>query len=433
MTNAKTNKLDSKAHKIVSAGTLFMCLLASLLYCYDYLIRVAPTVITADLMQYFSISNAGFGSFIAYYYYAYVPMQIPAGLLLDKYGPKLVLSISAFICCVGTVLFTLESLLLAKIGRFIVGFGSAFAYIGVLKIATIWLPKRYFAIVSGVASALGMLGAFAGIVVVEKLVSIFGWRQSFYISGGAGLLLSIMLYSFIQRRPASMLATANRKGRFKRGIIETIGAFKDAVKIKEVWLAGIIGCFAFLPLSVFAELWSVPFFESYGLSSSQAALGTSLVFIGFGCGGPFWGWLSEHMQNRKNILALGIGLSAIISFFLIWFTTKNVFVLYTLLFSLGFLCSVEILVFVVGNDVCDEKLSGTTAAFINMAVMTSGIILQPSVGFILDYLSIDAVAGYLDFQQALMVLPIGLAIGLFVVFSLKDTFNGNGGLTQISK
>ena len=127
-----------------------VCSLAALYYCYEYLLRVTPSVMEGPLREHFGLSAAGFGFLSAFYYYAYVPLQVPVGVLLDRYGPRVLLTTACLICVIGTFLFAGTSVFwIAAVGRFLVGFGSAFAFVGVLKLATIWLPEDKLAMVAG--------------------------------------------------------------------------------------------------------------------------------------------------------------------------------------------------------------------------------------------------------------------------------------------
>lgn len=140
-----------------------VCMLGALFYCYEYYLRIAPSVMTADLMRAFAISAAALGNLTAFYYYAYTPMQLPVGILMDRYGPRRLLVIAVLCCALGSYLFTQTSHIgIAQLGRFLVGFGSAFAFVGVLKLSALWLAPERFAFMSGFATTLGMLGAVIG-------------------------------------------------------------------------------------------------------------------------------------------------------------------------------------------------------------------------------------------------------------------------------
>ncbi len=127
----------------VSGRAFTMCVLAAVFYCYEYYLRVAPSVMGDELKLTFNLSEAAFGHLAACYYYAYTPMQIPVGMLLDRFGVRKILTIACLLCALGTYFFAATEIFsVAQISRFMIGFGSAFAYVGVLKISDVWLLKQ---------------------------------------------------------------------------------------------------------------------------------------------------------------------------------------------------------------------------------------------------------------------------------------------------
>jgi len=140
-----------------------ICGLGALFYSYEYFLRITPSVMTVELKHFFHIKDGALGSLSAYYYYIYTPMQLAVGLLMDRYGPRRLLTIATLCCVAGSLLFAATPILfVAEMGRFLIGFGSAFAFVGVMKLATIWLPRRYFAMFAGLATSMGMIGAIIG-------------------------------------------------------------------------------------------------------------------------------------------------------------------------------------------------------------------------------------------------------------------------------
>ena len=93
-----------------------------------------------------------------------------------------------------------QSIWVAQIGRFMVGFGSAFAFVGILQLARLWLPRERFAIVSGLTLMLGMLGGLFGDVVLTDLVNRLGWRQASYSAAAFGFGLSILIFFVLRNR-----------------------------------------------------------------------------------------------------------------------------------------------------------------------------------------------------------------------------------------
>lgn len=420
--------MDSTSTKEDSVAwiALLMCVLGAVFYCYEYYLRVAPSVIQPELMATFNISQSGLGVLISYYYLAYVPLQIPVGLMLDMWGPRRVLTFACLLCAIGTYVFASTNIIAAaKLGRFMVGFGSAFAYIGVLKIANLWLPRKYFAMIAGLCTALGMFGAMSGGILMAKFVDVTGWQQTLYSSAFIGLILAAVLWIVIRDKSDREFITMGRASH--RGVSIWLELL-EVVKSKQLWINGMIGCLTFLPLTAFAEFWAVSYLETIGLSKEYAALGSSTVFLGFALGGPIWGRTSDIIKSRRTPLMLGSISAAIASVVLLSMQAPSLTILFAVLFLLGFLASAQVLVFAVGEDGCRPGMSATTVSFTNFIVMLGGFVLQPLVGIILDYLrSKHAQIGpqlfAYDFKLALMILPVGLILAAVLCFFIKESYN----------
>lgn len=421
----RLNAQQNPAQRHLTWLAFSMCALAAIFYCYEYYLRVAPSVMSAELKSTFNLSDAAFGHLAACYYYAYTPMQIPVGMLLDRFGPRRVLTLACLICALGTYVFAAtHSVLLAQLGRFFVGFGSAFAYVGILKISDVWLPKKYFALMAGIGTALGMLGAIGGALSMAAMVSLMGWQSTLYYSVVAGLILTVILWLVLKDEPNADHPSAKTHS-IPSGVVVLQGLSK-MVRNRQMWINGLIGCLTFLPISAFAELWAVPFLETVGFTRSEAALGSSLMFLGFALGGPIWGILSDIFKNRRYPMIIGSLMAALFLLLLIQFPSNSKPWMYSLLFLSSVFASVEILVFAVSNDQNSKDVTATAAAFTNMMTMIGGALLPPIIGKILD-LTVKVVDGMpyyssSDYTFSLMALPLGLVIAAFLSFCLKESF-----------
>jgi predicted MFS family arabinose efflux permease len=165
-----------KANTPPMAAGLFVWSFGALFYLLGFFHRVAPAVITNDLMGEFQISAAALGNLSAFYFYSYVAMQIPTGILADLWGPRRLLTLGALVATIGAVMFGLApDFTWASIGRLLIGGSVAVAFVGLLKLAASWFAPNRFALVSGLALFCGVVGAvFAG-TPLRMLVDIFGW------------------------------------------------------------------------------------------------------------------------------------------------------------------------------------------------------------------------------------------------------------------
>lgn len=397
-----------------------MCFLGMLFYCYEYYLRVAPSVMKAELQASFHLTETSFGYLVAFYYYAYTLMQIPVGLSIDKFGPRRVLTFACAVCVLGTYCFATTTYTpIAQLARFMIGFGSAFAYVGVLKLTNDWLPAKYFAPVTGLCNTLGMLGAIFGEVTMEYLVQIMGWQSTLHYAVIAGVALMITLWLVLKDKTSDSIQKEETLT-----LNSILKALLVLARNRQMWLIGLIGCFTFLPISGFAEVWAPNYLEMVGLTKSQAAWGSSLVFLGFAFGAPTWGYLSERTKSRRMPLITSSVAAAICMLYVLWMPSDNVSVMYTMLFLTGFFASVEILIFAVGNDISDSRASATAAAFSNMVITIAGALLAPIVGLILDSslkASGQGIPSITYYSSALTIIPACLILASILALVLKES------------
>lgn len=427
------NKFVSISAKRYVLLSWFICALGALYYSYEYLLRITPSVMEPSLRSYFKLSAVGFGFLSAFYYYAYVPMQVPVGVLLDRYGPRKLITLACGICVIGTFIFSgTPTFWVAAFGRFLVGFGSAFAFVGVLKLATIWLPEEKLGVASGLATALGTVGAMTGDNVLAGLVSKLGWIRAVELTGYAGIFLMFILWWGIKdkniRQEHKSTVDNLRKSMIDLGII---------TKNKQIWINGLYGCLVYLPTTVFAELWGIPYLRhAHLLTESGAGFANSLLFFGFTLGAPLMGYISDRLKRRKLPMLWGAVGAGIMMMIILYSPGLREWQIDCLMFMLGLLYSAQCIVFAVGRELSPSEAAGTAMAMTNMIVMLGAMFLQPLVGRLLDYslaqhltfsiqhLSTSGLQKLYtasDYQFALSIIPVGIIIAVILTFFLKET------------
>lgn len=363
--------------------------LSALFYLAGFFQRVAPAVMTEELMRDFQISAAGLGHLSGLYFYSYVAMQIPTGILADTLGPRKLLSIGCLVAGFGTLLFALSpGFAGAGIGRFFIGGSVAVAFVGLLKLASSWFPKKLYAFVAGNALSIGLIGAVTAGPPLRFFMDTFSWRGVIGITGGMTLVLGLIIWLVVRDLP-------EEKG-YKGYIPITVQ--KESLSLKKIghgfvcvgqyrntWLlffipGGIVGC-----ILTFSGLWGVPYLvASYNISPAGASSLTSIMLVGWAIGGPFFGWMSDRTRKRKPLFIAGI-----IGLFLGWililfFQVFSILQLTMLLFLTGFLSGCMIISFAFVTESVPLSLSGTVSGLTNMGVMMGPMLLQPVVGKILD-------------------------------------------------
>jgi len=407
--------------------------LATIFYFYDNLLQISPSAMKPELMLAFAKQAEQFGSLSAYCLYAYGLMQIPAGLLLDKYGPRRLITLACILCACGSLLFGVASTLWeAKFGRLLIGVGAAFAFVSCLKIASIWFSANRFAFLIGLTATIGFLGSAFGLSFVSKIIQSIGWRESMQWGGGIGLLLSLFLFILVKDKKESQAPHLNplTQGEKLEGTTnkEVLQGLLSVIKEKRTWIAAIFGGLMFVPTLAFGGLWGIPFLvEAHGFDRETAGFCVSLIYIGWVFGSPVWGIISDRLGRRNLPMMISSGVTLVITCTILYSDHLSLYVLNGLLFGLGFFSSGFLLAFAVVRESHKPAVAGTAIGFTNALNTFFGAIAQPIIGKILDFTSQHATGGehvfsLVEYQKAFVSLPICLAIAFCLLFFLKETY-----------
>lgn len=393
---------------------------ATMFFFYAWVLRVSPSVMVSELMRDFAVGGAILGNLSAFYFYGYSTMQVPVGVLMDRFGPRRLLTISAVACTAGCVLFAASGgALSASLSRLVIGAGAAFGLVGAMTIAGQWFPAHRFALLSGLAIMMGMVGGVFGQAPARLSVEALGWRETMIMFSAGGLILAVAAWSFVRDKPVPI-------GMRQRSVWGSLGA---VFRNRQVWLNAIAGLGCTAPLLGFAGLWGVPYFETrYEIDRASAAGMTSLVLIGLAIGSPFFGWLSDWMRRRRLPLVFGL-LVCLISFAaLVYVPEVPIGVASVLALTCGFGAGSQISCFAAARESSPSALSATTLGITNGLVTSAGAVFQPLIGSLLDIGWAGEIEGgariynLVTFQVALVAVTIGTTIGLLAALATRETY-----------
>ena len=395
--------------------------IAASFYLYEFFARVAPSTFEGELQEKYSLDASEIGFIMGLYYLAYAPMQLVVGVALDRFGSKRLLSSAAIIAGTGCLVFALaQSVSTLALGRIMLGIGSSFAFVGAVYVATVWFPKRRLALIMGMTSAIGTIGAALGEAPLREAVEKYGSSKAMYTVALAGLVIAILIFIIVPRRPRWFLSLSKQENpettdNMLNGLLEVVSRW-------QTWLVAIISLLLYVPISTFGALWGISYVNAAAhVPKETAAWAMTMMFLGFAAGGPILGFLSDKFKMRRMPMFLGGGLCAFSMGMLLLAPYLPYWLTVFFLICTGFFAGAQSITFAIAVEQHSSFCKATAVAFVNFLVMLGGFMLQPVFGAVLDFTTHEDVYTAGDYQKALALLPISLIIGTVLCYWLKET------------
>lgn len=416
--------MSARNQRRLAALPWLIWLLGASLYSYGFFQRVAPSVMVEDLMREFAVTAALLGHLSAFYFYAYAGLQIPLGVLLDRLGPRRVMTASALTAATGSLLFAVaHDLPVAYLGRFLIGAGVAVGLIGSLKLIMVWFPARRFATVAGLTTLVGTLGGVTAQAPLAAAVEAVGWRPLLVGAAGIGLVLAALLWLVVRDATTTDAPAARAAAPRARAGLKTVLANR------QIWLLGAISGLVGGPSIALASLWGVPYaMTTYGITRPVAGGSMSVLLVGMALGGPLVGWISDAISLRKPPVISSAAVCLVAWLFILFVPAPPMPLVNLLLFILGLATGGFIVNFALARELNAPSLGGTAVGVVNTMVISSVALMQPLVGTLLDVMwdgRMEAGIRVYDpaaFHAAFLALPVCAAVGLVLCLFLRESY-----------
>ena len=376
--------------------------------------RLSVGVITGELNKTFGMNATQIANLGAMYFYSYIVMQIPTGVLVDYLGPKKTVVIGSFIASIGSATFALsQNIPMAYLGRLLVGLGVSVVFLCLLKIQTSWFPADKFATMSGLTSFIGSMGGLLAQTPLVTLVALIGWRNSFLSMGILTSILAIFVILFVKNSPVEMgfeevnpiqKSTGNKES----VLSQLIGVLRNP----RVWFpafafGGVNGGFL-----VFTGTFGVSYMNSvYSLSKTNAANIISVVLIISGISCLLIGGISDRLKRRK-LPMLVLSSIAVAAWSVLIFLKPSVMVMSILISLVGITSSIGVICWSVGKEVSNPKFSGMAMSIVNVFGFIFTAVLMIFCGRLIDVNIANGLSPDLIYMRAFIPLVISAVISL---------------------
>ncbi len=396
---------------------------------FQFFLQLSSGEMVDGLMKSFSLTALGGGVLASTYYYIYVALQAPSVILIDHFGPRRLLGASAVLCTAGCLVFAIApDLMIAVIGRLMMGAGAACAFVGSLNLVSKWFPTERFGMMAGISETVGMIGSLFGGFMLADLIQHIGWRDAMLGATAVGVIVALLLWLIIRDRPNQVEPIERRP---KSALWQDV---KVLVKKPVVWWNGLYSGAMFGIVTVFIALWGIPFMQkAHHLSLTKATLICNIMFVGVAIGGPMFGWLDARIQHRRRLLVACALISAADLFLLIYLPGLSLFSVGALMLLLGLVGSSYVITFVIANEIATPYTRGSSMGLANTLSVITAPIFQTLIGLALFLLSggvaLHKMTSYSlhSFQLALTIVPLFVLSAALVAMRLPERVSDETG------
>ena len=362
---------------------------AAFFYLAGFYLRVSPAVMTTELMRAFNITAGDLGNLSAIYFYPYVVMQIPTGVLVDSLGARRLLMLGSLFAAIGMFIFgSTSNFAIAAAGRAIVGGATAVGWVVTLKLATHWFPSRKFAMVSGLGLFMGNMGALVAQVPLRLAVEHVGWRVVSIASGGIVLAIVALALTFVKNDPRDdgFESHAPEELHSTKHISTwtLLKGFRHVFAYRNTWFiflaqGGFVGS-----MIAFTGLWGPPYIRArFNVTPTAAAGVCSVMIVCWAVASPLCGYLSDRITQRKPIYLAG-AIVAACGWTLLFLAPLPVRAFIPVAAVTSFACGAVIIGFAYAKESVPVHFLGTISGAVNVGNMIGPMILQPAIGRVLD-------------------------------------------------
>ncbi|MBA2656302.1 MAG: MFS transporter [Tatlockia sp.] len=368
-----------------------------------------PNIMLDNFIQQFHIDTVVFGQFSGIYYLGYSLMHLPIGIMLDRFGPRKIMTICILMTVVGLlpILFA-EQWAYPLMGRALIGMGSSAAILGTFKIIRIAFKEQYFTRMLSFSVTIGLLGAIYGGGPARYLCSTFGYKLVVQIFVLIGLTLAAVTYFIVPEIDGNLKSTSIKAD------------IKMVITNRPILVLCLLAGLMVGPLEGFADVWGSAFIKQvYGFNASLASYLPSMIFIGMCFGAPALSFLAEKTNNYLGVIICA-GLVMMLVFLALLSGQMTVNTMAFGFILIGICCAYQILAIYKALTYMPEHVAGITTAIANMIIMSFGYAFHVSIGFLINFFG--GRTEYSAYIYALTIIPITLAIAVlgFVLLYLRE-------------
>ncbi|MCX5826127.1 MAG: MFS transporter [Deltaproteobacteria bacterium] len=394
----------------------------AMLFIFSMFYRVSTAVIAPNLISDLSLNAEMIGILGSAFFFSFALMQIPMGPLLDRIGPRVVITCFSLIGAVGAILFAhTHSYNGVLIARILIGIGMAAMLMGTYKVFTLAFPANAFSTLAGFFMSVGTFGNMLAASPLAYFAEHAGWRITFFAAGGATAVLGILCFFILKSLPNVRNNTVTPDTKI---VVSFLQSAKLIIGSLSFWQIGIVAFFRYGTFICLQGLW----FGLYLIDAKRFTpinAGNILIMLAVGniVGGPIAGRLSDlSVHGTKAITMAGLTLYCVSLFSLsgIW-PIKHQAIFMMVSFFIGFFCSFGTMLSSHIKDLFPLNIAATAMAWLNFFSMMGSAVLMSIFGKLMElYPRSDHGYPPEAYEFCFLICSLSMAVSLvFYAFAKK--------------
>jgi predicted MFS family arabinose efflux permease len=387
-------------------------------YCVASILRSINAVIAPYLVRDLDLSATELGFATSTFFLTAVLMQIPYGVLLDRYDPRKLYAAVLILSAIGAVIAaTADGFLMLTLGRGLVALGGGASAVTSYKIYSMWFPPERLPLANGLSLAAGGLGVLIGTTPVELALQIMDWRDvHLYVSGLTVAASSLVI----------MVAPDKRTGHKNLSLVQQISGLGSVLKSLVFWRAAPLTCMMLGTFGGVSTLWTGPWLRDVaGLSGTDVTNVLLYLYIAFIASSLLVGWMT-NLARRIGLSLMGFVAGAAILFLsvvtILTFQPSDSFVIVILLWCLfGFLGPLNMVTFAALAGKFPSDMTGRMNACLSVFWLGGGFVMQNIYAIVLHQFPSSGGSYDIDGHKLAMgsvVILLAGALGWFFIATI---------------
>lgn len=384
--------------------------------------RTSFGVVGLEASARFHVGGAVLSSFTVLQLVVYASLQIPVGMLVDRFGSRIMVAIGAVFMGLGQLQIAVaETTVTGIIGRMLVGMGDAMTFVSVLRLVPLWFNARRAPLLTQLTGMLGMLGQLVSVIPFLALLHARGWTTGFLSLASMSALVVVLVLALLRNAPEGTAPREHTQPEGTRAVLAA--AWRQPGTRLGLWSHFTVQFSG----NVFALAWGFPFLVAgQGYDSGTAAgLMSFFVVVALFAGPPVGRFVSRHPLRRSTLVLLITALTALVwAVVLVYPGQAPLWLLVILVAALAVGGPSSMIGFDFARTFNPSHRLGTATGIVNSGGFVAALITMFLIGWLLDVqhamgLSPAGLYSLSAFRVALAVQLLVMAFGAFMILRVR--------------